>query len=104
MIPIVVFGLFALYTIQIWLYAAPYRTLGELRTLEEALYFSTVTLVSLGYGDVVLTPTWRVLSAIEGANGVILIAWSIAFLLAVTGCLKIFEHEWLERNAQTPSN
>jgi hypothetical protein len=96
MILIVVFGLFALHTIQIWLYAALYRMLGELRAFEEALYFSTTTFVSLGFGDVVLSGKWRVLSAIEGANGVILIAWSTAFLLTVTSRLKVFEHKWLE--------
>lgn len=98
MILLVVFGLFALHTVQIWLYAALYRSLGELRTFEEALYFATVTFVSLGYGDIVLTPKWRVLSAIEAANGVILIAWSTAFLLTVTTRLKLLEHEWLERD------
>jgi hypothetical protein len=97
MILLVVFGIFALHTVQIWLYAALYRGLGELRTFEEALYFATVTFVSLGYGDVVLTPRWRVLSAIEGANGIILIAWSTAFLLTVTTRLRLLEHEWLEQ-------
>jgi hypothetical protein len=33
-------------------------------------------------------------AAIEGANGVILFAWSTAFLLSVTGRLKSFEHTW----------
>ena len=98
MILLAVFGLFALHTVQIWGYAALYRSLGELASFEEALYFSTVTFVSLGYGDVVLTPAWRVLSAIEGANGVILIAWSTAFLLMVTNRLKILEHAWLEHD------
>jgi Ion channel len=97
MIMIAVFGLFALHTAEIWSYAALYRLLGELSSFEEALYFATVTFVSLGYGDVVLTPTWRVLSAIEGANGVILIAWSTAFLLSVTNQLRVLEHNWLER-------
>lgn len=92
-----VFGLFALHTVQIWLYAILYRFLGELRSFEEALYFSTVTFVSLGFGDVVLSPAWRVLSAIEGANGVILVAWSTAFLLTVTSRLRVLEHAWLER-------
>jgi hypothetical protein len=97
MILIVVFGVFALHTIQIWTYAALYHVLGELRTFEEALYFSTTTFVSLGFGDFVLSPKWRMLSAIEGANGVILIAWSTAFFLTVTSRLDVFEHKWLER-------
>ncbi len=91
-----VFGVFALHTIQIWTYALLYRLLGELQTFEQSLYFSTVTFVGLGYGDVVLSTRWRVLSAIEAANGVILIAWSTAFLLMVTTRLKLLDLKWLE--------
>lgn len=92
----VVFGIFALHTVQIWLYAMLYLALHALPSLEPALYFSTVTFVAVGYGDVVLPVTWRMLSAIEAANGVILIAWSTAFLFSVTGRLRLLEHNWLE--------
>lgn len=92
----VVFGIFALHTIEIWSYAGLYRLLGEITSFEEALYFSTVTFASLGYGDVVLSPRWRVLSAIEAANGVILFAWSTTFLLSVTSRLKLLDHDWLQ--------
>jgi hypothetical protein len=99
LILLVVFGIFALHTIEIWPYAALYRSLGELENFEEALYFSTVTFVSVGYGDVVLSPRWRLISAIEAANGVILIAWSTAFLVSVTRRLRLIEHDWLEDEA-----
>ena len=69
----------------------------ETRTFEEALYFSTVTFASLGYGDIVLSPRWRLVSAIEAANGVILFAWSTAFLLMITRRLMVVEHDWLRR-------
>lgn len=92
-----VFGVFALHTVEIWAYAALYRFLGETRTFEEALYFSTVTFASLGYGDIVLSPRWRLVSAIEAANGVILFAWSTAFLLMITRRLMVVEHDWLRR-------
>ncbi len=93
---VVVFGIFALHTIEIWLYAILYLALGQVSTLEPALYFSTVTFVALGYGDVVLKAPWRLLSAIEAANGVILIAWSTAFMFAVTARLRALEHDWLD--------
>lgn len=92
-----VFGIFALHTLEIWLYAALYRLLAETQTFEEALYFSTVTFASLGYGDIVLSPRWRLISAIEAANGVILFAWSTAFLLTLTRRLNFLERAWLER-------
>jgi hypothetical protein len=93
-----VFGVFALHTVEIWLYAALYYgVLTETRTFEEALYFSTTTFASIGYGDIVLSPRWRLISAIEGANGVILFAWSTAFLFTLTRRLNLIERDWLER-------
>lgn len=94
-----VFGIFALHTVEIWAYATLYRALGETGSFAEALYFSTTTFASLGLGDVVLTPRWRLISAIEAANGVILFAWSTAFLLTLTRQLKVLEHDWFERGA-----
>lgn len=94
-----VFGVFALHTVEIWLYAALYRVvLIETRSFEEALYFSTVTFASLGYGDIVLSSRWRLISAIEAANGVILFAWSTAFLFTLTRRLNLIERDWLERD------
>jgi hypothetical protein len=93
----VVFGIFAIHTAEIWLYAAVYLAIGASADFETALYFSTVTFASLGYGDVVLTKAWRLFGAIEAANGVILFAWSTAFLLSVMTRLRTLEHDWLER-------
>jgi hypothetical protein len=91
---LVVLGIFLLHTIEIWIYALLYLELHELASFETALYYSTVTFVSLGYGDVVLSRNWRLLGAIEGANGVIMFAWSTAFLLSVTTRLRALEHTW----------
>ena len=93
----VIFGLFAIHTVEIWLYACAYSFLGAAADFETALYFSTVTFASLGYGDIVLSRDWRLFGAIEAANGVILFAWSTAFLLSVMARLKALEHDWLER-------
>lgn len=93
----VVFGLFAVHTIEIWLYAMVYYFgLHAFQDFETALYFSTVTFVSLGYGDVILPRDWRLVGAIEAANGVILLGWSTAFLITVIGRLRALEHEWLD--------
>ncbi len=87
------FGLFVLHAIEIWAYAALYVVGGALRSLEEALYFSTSTYATIGYGDIVLAPGWRVLGAIEGANGVILLGWSTAFFVAVVSRIRLLEIE-----------
>lgn len=94
MILVVVFGIFALHTVQVWCYAALYEALHEFSTFEEALYFSTVSFSTLGFGDLTLSARWRVLGAIEAVNGLVLIAWSTAFLMSVTGRLRVLEHNW----------
>lgn len=85
------FGLFALHSIEIWAWAALYLWLGAFPTLENALYFSVSTYVTIGYGDVVLPPGYRILGAIEGASGIILIGWSTAFFFSIVDRLKLLE-------------
>ena len=93
----VVQTLFLLHAIEIWLYAALYRLGGAIETFEAALYFSTSTFTTVGYGDLVLEPGWRVLAAIESANGFLLLGWSTAFLLQVVSRLRSVEFRWLDR-------
>lgn len=92
-----VLGLVAIHTVEIWLYAVVYFALGALPDFEAALYFSTTSFTTIGYGDVVLEKKWRLLSAIEGANGLLLFGWSTAFLFSVTTRMRTLEHDWLER-------
>jgi len=94
---VVVLGIFALHSVEIWLYAALYLVLGEMQHFEEALYFSTAAFTTIGFGDVVMSPRWRIISVIEGANGWILFAWSTAFLIGVTTRMRVLEHDWLDR-------
>ena len=98
----VVLGLVAVITAEIWLYALAYLAVGALGELEAALYFSTTSFTTLGYGDVVLDQRWRLLGAIEGANGLLLFGWSTAFLISVTGRMRALEHDWLDQVEHRP--
>lgn len=90
----VVLGVLGLHGIEIWLFAGLYLLLGEIGTLEEALYFSASTFSTLGYGDVVLSASWRLVAAMEGITGFLLIGWSTAFLVSVVGRLRALEADW----------
>lgn len=93
------FGLFALHSVEIWAWAAVYRGLGVFADFEQALYFSTSSYVTIGYGDLVLPPSHRMLGAIEGASGIILIGWSTAFFFSIVDRLKLLERDFeQERN------
>ncbi|TGQ73905.1 two pore domain potassium channel family protein, partial [Mesorhizobium sp. M8A.F.Ca.ET.207.01.1.1] len=91
----VVMGLFAIMTTEVWLWAGVYRQLEILPDFETALYFSTITFSTVGYGDVVPAHGWRVLAAVEGVNGFLLIGWSTAYLIAAgtrVGPFRVGEH------------
>lgn len=87
------FGLFALHGIEIWSYALLYWSTSAIQTFEAALYFSTSTYATIGYGDLVLPANSRLIGAIEGANGIILLGWSTAFFFAVVDRMKLLERE-----------
>jgi len=88
-------GIFAIHTIEIWLYALLYLRIGASTDFEQALYFSTVTYSTLGYGDLLLSKDWRILGAIEATTGIIMLGWSTAFLVSLLAKLKLFAHDWL---------
>ena len=92
-------GLFAIHTVEIWSYAALYIAIGAEHSFEQALYFSTATYASIGYGGVLLPHQWRILGAIEGATGIIMLGWSTAFLVSVLSQLKVLHHDWLTPGA-----
>ena len=71
----------ALLEITIW--AATYLLVGAMSAFEPALYFSTVTFTTLGYGDVTLNADWRLLASIQAANGTIMFGWTTALVMAV---------------------
>ncbi len=63
------------------LWALSYSSIGAFKTFEEAFYFSLVTYTTLGYGDLVLHDSHRLMGAIEAANGVIMLGWSTAIVV-----------------------
>jgi hypothetical protein len=79
-----VLGLFAILTVEVWAWAMCYLLVGAFKDLETALYFSTVTFSTLGFGDVLPAVGWRLLSALEAVNGFLVIGWSTAYLVAAS--------------------
>lgn len=76
---------------EIWIWAGLYLALGALDNLETALYFSTATFTTVGYGDVVLSEEMRMFSAVESLNGFLLFGWSAAFIFEVV--TRIYHRE-----------
>lgn len=85
---VVILGLFVLHGIELWLYAFVNIVIGSVNGLREAVYFSTITYGAIGYSDAAMVERWRLVSAIEGINGIILIGWSIAFFVTLTARMR----------------
>ena len=69
--------------LEVLLWAGAYLALGEIQDLEPAFYFSMVTFTTLGYGDIVLDESWRLLASFEAATGIIMFGWTTAILISV---------------------
>ncbi|WP_227711996.1 potassium channel family protein [Sneathiella sp. P13V-1] len=80
---VVVLGLFMAHTIEAWIWAMFFYLAGEHTEFSEAVYFSTVTFTTLGYGDVTLSEKWRLTAALQAVSGIMLFGWSTAFLVNV---------------------
>ncbi len=77
-----VLGIFLLHAFEIWLWALGYQQLAAVTRFADALDLSTAMFSTLGYGGgITVAPSWRLLSALEGINGFILIGWSTAYLV-----------------------
>jgi hypothetical protein len=92
-----IIGIFFAHVIQIWVWAIFYYFVEEMQTWESALYFSTSSFTTVGYGDLLLSEEWRLLGSIEAINGMILFGWSTAFIFA--GVRRIYGH--LYRDEET---
>jgi Ion channel len=51
--------------------------------VESAFYFSGVTYATVGYGDLVLSPPWRMLGPVEGLTAILMCGLSTGFYFAV---------------------
>ncbi len=71
-------SLFLLHALEIALFGFFYLAAGAIDTLEEALYFSASSYATLGHADIPFPEQWRLLGAIEGLAGFLLIGWSTA--------------------------
>ncbi len=71
-----------LHILEILLWTVFYRW-RCLSTWESAFYFSATSYSTVGYGDVVLQPVWRLLGPVESVSGVLMCGLSASFLFAV---------------------
>ena len=90
-----VLGLFLIHTVEIWAWAVVFFAVGAILPFQDALYFSTVSFSTVGYGDIIVGAQWRLLASLEAINGFLLIGWSTAYLVSAStrhGPFRLGEH------------
>jgi hypothetical protein len=71
------------HLIEIALWAILFLFCGEFRSFGAAYYHSAENYTTLGYGDVIMTRSWRLLGPLEAANGMLMFGVSTALIFAV---------------------
>lgn len=78
------------HLLQFASWAVLFVWLGEFGDFETAFYHSTVNFTSLGYGDIVMSPRWRLLGGLEAANGILMFGLSAGAILSIMN--RMFSH------------
>jgi hypothetical protein len=79
-------ALIFLHVIETLIWATVYVALpgkAGLADFSEAVYFSIVTITTLGYGDVTLHENWRILGGMQAMVGITIFGLTTAILFAV---------------------
>jgi hypothetical protein len=74
--------LLVLHIVEMAVWAAAYAWEGMLPDFETALYFSLKSYTTVGYGDVLLPESWRLVGPSEAAVGVLMLGWSTGIIVA----------------------
>jgi hypothetical protein len=69
--------------VQIVIWGALFIALGEFGAAYDAIYHSAVNFTSLGYGDVVMSPRWKLMGPLEAVNGILMLGMTSAALVAI---------------------
>ncbi|GAB5468937.1 MAG: potassium channel family protein [Rhodospirillales bacterium] len=80
MITGIVLWFFLAIVVEAWSWAVVYMALGIFDEMEPALYFSTVSFTTLGFGDIILDQDWRLLGAFQAAAGMMIFGWTTAMV------------------------
>ena len=70
------------HALEVGVWAIVYR-LVNLVPAGDGFYFAFVNYTTLGYGDILPSPEWRMLGPITAMNGVLLFGWSTAVIFEV---------------------
>jgi hypothetical protein len=74
---------FVAHVIEVAVWALLFMICGEFETFGAAYYHSAVNYSTLGYGDVIMSPSWKLLGPLEAADGSLMFGVSTAMVFAI---------------------
>ena len=74
---------FVAHLIDVALWAGLFVICGEFQEFGIAYYFSATNYTTLGYGDLIMSPSWKLLGPLEAADGALMFGVSTAMLFTV---------------------
>jgi hypothetical protein len=75
--------LVAAHFLEVLMWALTYAAVKAAPPGTDLIYFAFGNYTTLGYGDVLPVPQWRLLAPMTALNGVLLIGWSTALIFAI---------------------
>ena len=89
---------FVAHVIEIAVWALLFMICGEFPEFGAAYYHSAVNYSTLGYGDVIMSPSWKLLGPLEAADGSLMFGVSTAMIFAVI--LRLIETRFVDLRAR----
>jgi hypothetical protein len=71
------------HLVEITIWAFVFVFCGEFAQFAGAFYHSAMNYTTLGYGDVVMTPSWKLFGPLEAADGMLMFGVSTAIIVSV---------------------
>jgi hypothetical protein len=71
------------HLVEITIWALVFVFCGEFARFSGAFYHSAMNYTTLGYGDVVMTPSWKLFGPLEAADGMLMFGVSTAIVISV---------------------
>lgn len=90
--------------VQMAIWAGLFMVVDEFDSFATALYFSGVNFATLGYGDIVMSPPWRLLGPMEAANGILMFGVTTAVMTTLVADVIKHVKQDLEQNRPKPDD
>ncbi len=88
-VPLLVLAMLLVSLFEASLWGWYYWVTGQIPSFLESIYFSLITMTTVGYGDITLQGSGRVTSGMQAALGIVLFGWTTAVIVMAVQAVHI---------------